>query len=455
MTIGNCSLVDAVNVNINSLTDSDHLKSLQLAGVTYDFEQGFVSSVANLDALPSAACNRGRWFYVEDRCGYRWSDGSSWSNDFTSTSNESIIFAWGFNIEGQLGDGTTVDKSSPVSVVGGFTDWCGVSGGCRIGQGIRANGTLWAWGRGDFGMLGDNTNVDKSSPVSVVGGFTDWCGVSAGINHSLGVRTNGTAWAWGLGCQGRLGDGTTVSKRSPVSVVGGFTDWCGISAGTTHSLGVRTNCTIWAWGCNGTGRLGDNTTVDQSSPVSVVGGFTDWCGISGGVNHSVAIRNNGTIWSWGNNGTGRLGDDTTVDKSSPVSVVGGFTDWCGVSAGLAHGLGIRTNGSIWAWGFGGQGRLGDGTTVTKSSPVSVVGGFTDWCGVSAGYRHSIGIRRNGTIWAWGCNGDGRLGDGTTVDKSSPVSVIGGFANWCAISGNRSGYHSFGIRIAKGFHDPSI
>jgi alpha-tubulin suppressor-like RCC1 family protein len=180
--------------------------------------------------------------------------------------------------------------------------------------------------------MGDNTTVNKSSPVSVVGGFTDWISVSAKDTHSLGVRANGTAWAWGRG----MGVSVTAlrsTKSSPVSVVGDFTDWIQVSAGDGHSLGLRANGTAWAWGNGGDGRLGDNTTVDKSSPVSVVGDFTDWTQVSGRERFSIGISANGTAWAWGFNTSGQLGDNTAVNKSSPVSVVGGFTDWIQVSAG--------------------------------------------------------------------------------------------------------------------------
>jgi alpha-tubulin suppressor-like RCC1 family protein len=126
--------------------------------------------------------------------------------------------------------------------------------------------------------------------VSVVGGFTDWCQVSAGSESSLAVRQNGTAWAWGSNSNGQLGDNTTVSKSSPVSIVGGFTNWCQVSAGQSHSLGVRQNGLTWAWGSNSNGQLGDSTTTNRSSPVSVIGGFTDWWEISAGGNFSLATR---------------------------------------------------------------------------------------------------------------------------------------------------------------------
>jgi len=400
-----------------------------------------VSSVASFANLPNAVTYAGRLIYVNDENRYYHAVDGYWFNNLTSEvfNYRPDIYAWGYNATGGLGDGTVVNRSSPVSVVGGFTDWCNVSAGYLHGLGVRTNGTAWAWGNGSCGRLGDNTSVNKSSPVSVVGGFTDWCQVSAGNAHSLGVRTNGTAWAWGPGTYGRLGDNSTVSRSSPVSVVGGFTDWSQVSAGGSHSLGIRRNGTTWAWGNGSCGRLGDGTTVAKSSPVSVVGGFTDWCQVSAGRGilgtHSLGVRTNGTAWAWGDGTCGRLGNNTIVNRSSPVSVVGGFTDWCQVSAGANHSLGVRQNGTAWAWGTAFCGVLGDNTIVSKSSPVSVVGGFTDWCQVSAGETHNLGLRTNGTLWAWGSNTQGRLGDNTITAKSSPVSIVGGLTGWCQISAN--------------------
>ncbi|MFZ4599439.1 MAG: RCC1 domain-containing protein [Terrimicrobiaceae bacterium] len=421
----------------NATTTMDYLflaKAVQALGM------GQIRKVSTYSSLPSASTNKGLLVFVTADQRLYSSTGTDWQSIVSLT--KGITYSWGSACCGLLGDGTTVSKSSPVSVIGGFTDWRQISAGISHSLGLRTNGTVWAWGCG-CNVLGDGSTIvtTKSSPVSVIGGFTDWCQVSAG-GHSLGVRVNGTAWAWGSNIQGALGTGTvgTPACASPVSVIGGFTDWCQVSAGG-HSLGVRTNGTAWAWGPNFCGRLGDGTTVNRSSPVSVVGGFTDWCQVSAGDSHSAGVRTNGTAWAWGCNATGALGDGTTVSKSSPVSVVGGFTDWCQVSAGTYHSLGVRINGTAWAWGCGSIGRLGDGTTVNKSSPVSVVGGFTNWCQVSASGLSglSIGVRTNGTAWVWGNNPFGALGDGTTVCKSSPVSVIGGFTDWCQVStGSGSG-----------------
>jgi alpha-tubulin suppressor-like RCC1 family protein len=355
------------------------------------------------------------------------------------------IWAWGGNGQGQLGDNSTVSKSSPVSIVGGYTNWCQVDAGTAHTAAIGLDGSLWAWGCNGQGRLGDRTVTNRSSPVKVVGGIIDWCIVNVGDNHTAAIRSNSELWMWGNNQQGRLGDGTTVSKSSPVSIVGGFTDWCQVSLGENHSLGLRSNYTLWSWGSGSGGILGDGTTIGRSSPVSVVGGFTDWCQVAAGCGHSTAVRLNGSLWAWGCNSQGRLGDGTGISRSSPVSVVGGFTDWCQVSAGDLHTLAVRNNGTLWAWGGNTQGRLGDGTTVsTRSSPVSVVGGYTDWCSASVGLAHNIAIRTNGTIWTWGCNNLGQLGIDNIVDISSPVSIVGGFTGWRLVGAG--GNHSLAVKI---------
>ena len=371
-------------------------------------------------------------------------NGTAWKAQLVSGGKPQTAYAWGPAGLGVLGDGTNIEKSSPVSVVGGFTDWVQISNGDSTTAGIRANGTAWAWGSGSNGKLGDGTTTSKSSPVSVVGGFTDWVQISVGIAHTVAIRANGTAWCWGDGGSGKLGDNTLVNKSSPVSVVGGFTDWVQISAGGDtftsrgHTVAIRANGTAWCWGTNTTGELGDTTLVSKLSPVSVVGGFTDWVQISAGAEHTAAIRANGTAWAWGSGSNGRLGDGTTTSKLSPVSVVGGFTNWVQISAGREHTAAIRSNGTAWAWGLNSSGRLGDNTTLSRLSPVSVVGGFTDWVQIEAGNVHTAAIRANGTAWTWGYNAGGQLGDNTLVNKSSPVSVVGGFTDWVQIS---AGGHS--------------
>ena len=430
MNVG--KLIFAIQEKIAAPTTTS-LELLMLKKALEKLEVGSVDVIPYYSNLPDATLNTGKLYYVSADEILYWSAGDSWRSIQITSRN--FAWSWGFNTSGQLGDNTTVNKSSPVSVVGGFADWQKISSGRKHNVGLRTNSTLWSWGSNASYSLGDSTSVSRSSPVSVVGGFTDWCDISAGSYHNIGIKTNGTAWGWGRNNSAQLGNGTTTTRCSPVSVVGGFTDWCQISGGINHSTGLRTNGTAWAWGCNASGMLGDGTTVCKSSPVSVVGGFSDWCQISTNMCHNLAIRYNRSMWSWGCNTCGVLGDGTTVNKSSPVSVVGGFLDWCQASAGITHSIGLRANGTAWAWGCNSTGQLGNNTIVDRSSPISVVGGFTDWCSISAAFGNTVGLRTNGTAWAWGANVYGRLGDGTTVSRSSPVSVVGGFTDWTQLSMN--------------------
>ena len=270
-------------------------------------------------------------------------DGTSWTfiQDTGGSAGASPTrIGIGLNNVGQLGDGTTTNKSTAIAIVEEFTDWIQIDTNLRYNThhttAIRANGTAWAWGQNNFGQLGDNSTTNRSSPVSVVGGFTDWVQISAGGEHTPAIRANGTAWAWGRNNYGQLGDNSTTNRSSPVSVVGGFTNWIQISAGRDHNSAIRADGTAWAWGRNNYGKLGDNTSTNRSSPVSVVGGLTDWVQISAGQYNNSAIRANGTAWAWGRNNYGQLGDNSTTNRSSPVSVVGELTDWVQIDSGGKH-----------------------------------------------------------------------------------------------------------------------
>jgi alpha-tubulin suppressor-like RCC1 family protein len=300
----------------------------------------------------------------------------------------------------------------------------------------------YAWGRNSYGNLGDGTTTSRPSPITVIGGITNWSQVSAGISHSLGVTSDGIAYAWGLNSVGRLGDGTTVAKSSPVTVIGGITNWSQLSAGQDHSLGVTSDGIAYGWGgasniFGANGAIGDGTTVAKSSPVTVIGGITNWSQVSAGQNFSLGLTSTGIAYAWGRNSYGRLGDGTTVAKSSPVTVIGGITNWSQLSAGQDHSLGLTATGIAYAWGRNSYGRLGDGTTTSRLSPVTVVGGITNWSQLSAGQSHSLGLTSTGIAYAWGNNADGRLGDGTTTSRLSPVTVVGGITNWSEVSAGQN------------------
>ena len=450
-----CEIQTCIN-NLNS--SSDVTEMIILAAETNEITPNRSIPVANVNSLPDlllGTISVGTVFFVQSLCVPVVAGVGCWVGMDNRVLRQDYpaadAYAWGAGSRGQLGDNTCVAKSSPVSVVGGFTDWCHISSGGYQKVAVRSNGTAWAWGRNNSAQLGDGTTVSKSSPVSVVGGFTNWNIVHTGSTHTVGLRQDGTLWAWGYNGQGQIGANNTTARSSPVSVVGGFTDWCQLWAGNKNSFGIKTNGVLYAWGYNNSGRLGTNSTATTSSPVSVVGGFTDWCQVSG-CNHTLAVRTNGTAWAWGCGYSGQLGNGqfgsygSPNARSSPVSVVGGITDWCQVAGGFRHSLGVRTNGTLYSWGWQQAGQLGTNNNDTcVNSPVAVVGGFTDWCQVAAGYNNSSALRTNGTAWAWGYNNSGALGDNSTASKSSPVSVAGGFTNWCQVS--QANTHGAGIRLS--------
>ena len=432
MPISITPLVDQINTRFVCSLDTSTTAKLTEAVTSLVTS---VNRVDTLNDLPLASDNTGTFYYVDSLCNYRYSNGQTWDNTYIPY--RYAIWTWGNNSTGQLGDNSVVCRSSPVSVVGGFTDWITTEAACAHTLATRKNGTAWAWGINSTGNLGDGTTVSKSSPVSVVGGFTDWCYVS-GYLSSAAIRTNGTLWTWGSNAQAHLGDNSTVNKSSPVSVVGGFNDWCQVSVSSVHVSAVRTNGTLWTWGGNNVGQLGDNTETDRSSPVSVIGNITNWCQVSSGFRFSAAVTTDSEIWAWGENSCGKLGDNSTTNRSSPVKVVGGFTDWCQVSVAGQHAAAVRNNGSIWTWGSNAQAQLGDNSTVDRSSPVSVVGGFTDWCYVDAMCISTAGVRLNGRIWSWGNPDLGQLGDNqTATTRSSPVALCGGVEGWYCVTGAES------------------
>jgi len=430
-------------IRLQELADSstDAFELMVLAKSIEKAKVGAVQTVATFGDLPTLPlAEDGELFLVEADEDIYFNVGSTWDR---FRPFEYDVMSWGFGSSGRLGDETTVDKSSPVTVVGGVTNWSAVSAGYDHNLGLTDTGVLYAWGGGSFGRLGDGTTTNKSSPVTVVGSITNWSAISAGRYHNLGLTDAGVLYAWGSGSFGRLGDGTTTNKSSPVTVVGGITNWSAISAGSTHSLGLTDTGVLYAWGFGSFGILGDGTTINRPSPVTVVGGITNWSQVSAGGYHSLGLTDTGILYAWGAGSQGRLGDGTTVDKSSPVTVVGGITNWSAIAAGTSHSLGLTDTGVLYAWGLGSLGRLGDGTTTNKSSPVTVVGGITDWSAVSAVGAHNLGLTDTGVLYAWGDGGSGRLGDGTTINRSSPVTVVGGITNWSSISAGTS--HSLAIK----------
>lgn len=338
------------------------------------------------------------------------------------------LYSWGANDRGQGGLNNTTDYSSPKQV-GLLTNWSEVSSGRNGCAAIKTDGTLWTWGYNNQGQLGDGTTVTKSSPVQV-GSLTTWSKIACGQYHVLAIKTDGTLWSWGMNFSGQLGDGTTTGKSSPIQI-GAATDWASIGTCTNSSFAIKTNGTLWSWGANYQGQLGLGTSGSasyRSSPVQV-GALTNWSFIqkSCGGFHTAAVKTDGTLWTWGNNNVGQLGLGNTTYYSSPKQV-GTGTNWSKTAVGGLTSHFIKTDGTLWAVGNGSLGRLGLGGSASYSSPKQV-GALSNWSSVFSGGRaHSLAIKTDKTLWAWGRNNRGQIGDGTTTDRYSPVQ-IGSAITW--------------------------
>jgi alpha-tubulin suppressor-like RCC1 family protein len=342
--------------------------------------------------------------------------------------SDGTIWTWGDNSNGQLGDGTLESRSSPQQV-GTNSGWQTVSARGSYTLAVHVDGTLWAWGNNRSGQLGDGTMTNRASAVQI-GTNTNWRTVAAGSTHTLGLRKDGTLWTWGDNRDGELGDGTTVSRLSPVQI-GTNTDWEVISAGDWHSLALRSNGALWAWGGNFDGEVGDGTSGNtRLRPVEVRTNVT-WKGVAAGDGYSVALRSDGTVWAWGNNDIGQLGDGTTdnvVNNGATPVQVGSSARWQAVSAGRGHTIALDDEGALWTWGDGRGGQLGAGET---TKPIQV-GTNNNWQVVSAGTSHTMALRNDGTLWGWGFNFSGQLGDGTRTGRLSPTQ-IGTNMNWRGVS----------------------
>jgi alpha-tubulin suppressor-like RCC1 family protein len=336
------------------------------------------------------------------------------------------VLVWGSNTNGRLGDGTTTNYSSPVAQVAltGFrSNLVNFADAYNHQVALNTSGTVVTWGLNTSGQLGDNTNNNASSPVSVVG-INPFVCVASGQDFSGAIDYLGYAYAWGLNTSAQLGDNTNINRSSPTSVVGNQ-QFVSLSMGTAHTLALDVNNYAYAWGTNVfNGRLGDGTTANRSSPVSVSGGKR-FMKIRGGQNCSAALDISGFLWAWGNNASGQCGDGTTTLRSSPVSVVGDrrFVDF-DISSGDAV-VAIDPFGNLFSFGSNTNGALGDGTTANRSSPVSINTSGRKFAAIGASGNSDAftAVDINGAAWSWGLNSSGELGDNTTTNRSSPASVL--------------------------------
>jgi alpha-tubulin suppressor-like RCC1 family protein len=460
--------------------------------------------------------------YVQIGTLTNWASVSGGNSHVMATKTDGTLWGWGYNVVGQLGDGSVTTRSSPVQI-GTLTNWASVSTASSTSYAVKTDGTLWSWGQNAGGALGTGSTVASiSSPVQI-GTLTTWATVSGSSDSGMAIKTDGTLWGWGANSFGSLGVNNTTAYSSPVQV-GTLTTWSKIkaSANAIAFTAIKTDGTLWGWGYNGYGRIGDGTPTNRSSPVQVgtltnwtdcmasqynsyflnssgalystgtsinpgdavqsywlgnvttsetsspiqIGVYTTYTKLGRGMAGSGAIDNQGYLFAWGPNGTSPITYTVAATaESSPVQIgsqtnwakpyiktdgslwlwgtqvagnmglnneapatatfaapvrVGTLTNWSDVSFGFSHTVAIKTDGTIWAWGLGTQGQLGLSNTTTQSSPVQV--GTLTWTKIRAGATHTVGLRSDSTVWCWGQNSSGQLGQGNTTSRSSPVQV---------------------------------
>lgn len=344
-------------------------------------------------------------------------------------------YSWGNNNNGQLGLNDTVTKSSPVQV--GTAKWKALLSGPKIGTafamngGIKDDGTLWLWGDNSYGKLGHNDTTNRSSPVQV-GSATNWLKITTTYRGTtFAIKTDNTFWRWGAHTYGLVGSNVTYpgSISSPAQL-GSQSTWSDVATGEHHVLATKTDGTLWMWGLNNHGQSGTNDYRARLSSPTQIGSLTNWSKVSSGGSSCFALNTSSELFAWGNGTSGKLGLNSTGNYSSPVKV-GSSTNWtANVSVSGAATSAVKTDGTLWTWGQNGYGQLGlnaSGGYANKSSPTQV-GSDTTWKNVKIGPYHAIATKTNGTLWTWGDNYLGILGLNDGVRRSSPVQ-IGSETTW--------------------------
>ncbi len=244
--------------------------------------------------------------------------------------------------------------------------------------------------------------------------------VAAGAYHSLVLKQEGTIWGWGSNVVGQLGDNSITERHVPVQT-SGLTNGLFVDAGDYHSVAVRTNGTVWAWGTNPSGQLGDNTTTPEKIPVQSVG-LSNAVAVAGGYGHCAALKSDGTVWTWGANSFGQLGNSNTTERWTP-GIISGISNAVSIAVSSYTTTILKQDGTVWATGQNAQGQLGNGTSNQPNSPVQVTN-LSMVASIACGVNYAMALRQDGSVWSWGYNGSGQLGDGTTNTRYAPVQVLG-------------------------------
>lgn len=371
-----------------------------------------------------------------------WTQLAAGGNQTFGVKLDGRLFGWGDNVEGQLGDGTRLDRNVP-TVVGINTTWKQISVGDQFTVAIRNDGTLWSWGLNRNGQLGLDDRAPRLTPTQV-GTATNWTFVSAGRAHVAALRTTpgtGTGatatpattslWVWGNNATNQLGIVVNTPNRegdalAPTIMPGGDS-WQSVAAGGGHTLAIKRDQTLWAWGDNSSGQVGNGLSSDPvAAPVQIMQRGTtpgSWSSVSAGANHSMAISNvRGTLYAWGGNSQGQVGNGGTGVQTSPIQI-GLMEEWTHVAGGASHTIGRRSDGTLWGWGSGEFSQ--SGASQLQTLQPTQIGSLRTWTSVAAGANHSAALQVDGnfqSLWTWGRNDKGQLGNGNNTLSPTPVLI---------------------------------
>jgi alpha-tubulin suppressor-like RCC1 family protein len=353
---------------------------------------------------------------------------SGGSSHALAAQTDGTLFSWGDNGSRQVGDGST-DPAPIANQVPSVTGAVSIAASVNRSFAVRSTGDVIAWGSNSSGRLG----IGSGSPTMpvVIPGLTNAAKVATGSYHTLVAKADGTVVSWGSNSAGQLGNGIVGgSGYDTPAPVSGLTNVMALAAGYDHSVAVKSDGSVWTWGDNTDAQLGIGTSSGTQHTPAQVPGLTGVTAVAAGQFHTLAVKSDGSVWAWGGNGSGQLGDNSTTERTSPTLVTG-ITNVVAIAAGLTHSVALRSDGTVWAWGANSSGQLGQGGEGPNLKVPTHVPGLTSIVAIAAGAIQTFVVSTDGRVWSWGSNGQYALGDGTTIDRLSPEPIAGPAMNWKA------------------------
>ncbi len=334
------------------------------------------------------------------------------------------VKCWGYNGYGQLGNNTSIDSHTPVSVTGLTSGVTAVTAGANNTCALTSGHDVACWGANLFGQLGNGQRSEALSPLTPMGLGSGVAAAAAGYNHTCALTSSGGVQCWGENVSGSLGNGTTTTTATPVGVSGLSSGISAVTTGGGFSCALTTGGGVKCWGGNTNGQLGNGTTTTSTTPVDVTGLSSGATAITAGGTHVCALTTGGGVKCWGNNFAGAVGDGTTNDRYVPVDVTGLTSGVTAITAGGSHTCALTTTGGVKCWGYNEAGELGNGTTAYATTPVDVTGLTSGVTAIDAGGSQTCALTTAGGVKCWGYNTAGQLGNGTTTEAHTPVDVTG-------------------------------